>query len=61
MAKRRIGRRMRKRKTWKGKERPDRVVGTGRKGAIPVPRYCQYLIRRNGLIAEYGLDWTSSG
>lgn len=56
MAKRRMGRRTKKRKTWKGKYTPDGVVGTGRKGAMPVPGYRQCLIRRNGVVPEHGLE-----
>ena len=37
MAASRSGSRTRKRKMWKGRATPDGVVGTGRKGAIPVP------------------------
>ena len=58
-----IGKRSRKRKTWKGSETPEGCVGIGRKGAMPEPGGGHFAaLRRHweGMMAYLYLDTEST-
>lgn len=57
-----IGKRSRKRKTWKGSETPEGCVGIGRKGAMPEPGGGHYAVlcrHWEGMMAYLCLDTES--